>query len=140
MHRIFAVCVCALLAGCGISSQIIKIDALSFNDAIEDTTNKLLVLNVLRARDKAPLHFADIPVIRESMQQNVSVGFVDLIGGLLGTTTRNTRSATIGGQLSPSFEVTQLHSKDFNTGMTTPIDPKIVKYWLDRGLDRRIVL
>ena len=33
-----------------------------------------------------------------------------------------------------------LHSKEFITGITSPIDPKIVKYWLDRGLDRRIVL
>lgn len=140
MHRVWNLLLCACLGGCGVATSIIKSDALSFNDVIEDTTNKLLVLNVLRARDKAPLHFADIPVIRESMQQNVSLGYIDLLGGILGTTTRNTRTATLGGQLSPSFEVTQLHSRDFNTGMTTAIDPKIVKYWLDRGLDRRIVL
>lgn len=141
MHRTWGVFLCVVcLGGCGVSTAIIKSDALSFSDAIEDTTNKLLVLNVLRARDKAPLHFADIPVIRESMQQNASVNYLDLIGGILGTQTRNTRSAAIGGQLSPSFELTQLHSRDFNTGMTTPIDPKIVKYWLDRGMDRRIVL
>jgi hypothetical protein len=140
MHRICGLVLCACLAGCGVTTSMIKSDALSFNDAVEDATNKLLVLNVLRARDKAPLHFADIPVIRESMQQNATLGYIDLLGGILGTTTRNTRAATIGAQFTPSFEVTSLHSKEFNIGMTTPIDPKIVKYWLDRGLDRRIVL
>ena len=73
MHRVLAIALCVVLAGC-IGSPVMKSEALSFSDVIEDATNKLLVLNVLRARDKAPLHFADIPVIRESMQQNASLG------------------------------------------------------------------
>jgi len=139
MHRVLAMALCVVLAGC-IGSPVMKSEALSFSDVIEDATNKLLVLNVLRARDKAPLHFADIPVIRESMQQNASLGFIDFSGHITGTTQRSSRSGGLGVQFTPSFEITNLYSKDFNTGMTTPIDAKIVKYWLDRGLDRRIVL
>lgn len=102
MHRIGVITVCLLLSGCGsLSSPIIKADSLAFNDVIEEATNKLLVLNVLRARDKAPLHFADIPIIRESMQQSATLGYVDLLGGLLGTTTRTTRSADTGVQFTP---------------------------------------
>jgi len=129
-----------LLCGCGLSPAIIKSDSLAFGEVIEDTTNKLLVVNVLRARDKAPLHFADIPVIRESMQQTASLGFLNVQGPTLGTTQRDTRAGTLSFQSSPSFELTHLQSKDFITGISSPIDPKIVKYWLDRGLDRRIVL
>lgn len=140
MRRVLVPVLCLLLTGCGFSSAIIKSDSLAFNDIIEDTTNKLLVLNVLRARDKAPLHFADIPVIRESMQQSATVSYLDIFPPLLGTTQRNTRSAGAGVQFTPSFEVTHLHSKEFHTGIATPIDAKFVKYWLDRGLDRRIVL
>jgi hypothetical protein len=128
-----------LLCGCGVSPAIIKSDSLAFGEVIEDTTNKLLVINVLRARDKAPLHFTDIPVIRESMQQTASLGFVEVMGSL-STTTRDTRAGTLSFQTSPSFELTHLQSKDFITGISSPIDPKVVKYWLDRGLDRRIVL
>jgi hypothetical protein len=140
MNRIVAVAVCALLAGCGLSSRVIKIDSLSFNEVMEDTTNKLLVLNVLRARDKAPLHFADIPVIRESMQQSANFSAIDFSGPILGTTSRDNRTRGVGVQFTPSFELTNLYSKEFFTGISTPIDPKFVKYWLDRGLDRRIVL
>ena len=128
-----------VLCGCGVTPAIIKSDSLAFGDVFEDTTNKLLVVNVLRARDKAPLHFSDIPVIRESMQQTASLGFVEVMGSL-STTTRDTRAGTLSFQTSPSFELTHLQSKDFITGISSPIDPKIVKYWLDRGLDRRIVL
>ena len=67
MYRVLAVVLAFVLSGCGISTGIIKSDALDFGGIIEDTTNKLLVTNVLRARDKAPLHFADIPIVRESI-------------------------------------------------------------------------
>ena len=46
----------------------------------------------------------------------------------------------MGVQTTPSFDVVHLDAKDFVTGIASPIDPKFVKYWLDRGLDRRIVL
>ena len=53
---------------------------------------------------------------------------------------RDIRAVGAALQFTPSFELTHLHSKDFITGISSPIDPKVVKYWLDRGLDRRIVL
>jgi len=140
MLRVLALGLSMLLSGCGIAPTIIKSDSLAFGEVIEDTTNKLLVINVLRARDKAPLHFSDIPVIRESMQQSASLGILEVSGPVLGTTQRNTRAGNLSAQISPSFELTHLQSKDFITGISSPIDPKIVKYWLDRGLDRRIVL
>ena len=142
MRRIPAFGLSILLCGCGVSPEVIKFDSMSFGEVIEDTTNKLLVVNVLRARDKAPLHFADIPVIRESMQQSSSIGFLNFWnwGPTPPTTARDTRSGTLSFSSSPSFELTHLQSKDFITGISSPIDPKIVKYWLDRGLDRRIVL
>jgi len=141
MYRVLAFGLSVLLSGCGASSAVIKSESLDFGEVIEDTTNKLLVMNVLRARDKAPLHFSDIPVIRESMQQSGSLGFLNLLRDVpRSTTLRDTRSGGLTFQITPSFDINHLHSKEFITGMTSPIDPKIVKYWLDRGLDRRLVL
>src|SRR5437879_10640587 len=115
MRRVIAFGLCIWLCGCGLSSSLIKSDAVDFNDVIEDTTNKLLVLNVLRARDKAPLHFADIPVIRESITQSTSLSVTRVSGPVAGTTLRN--AATLGGivQMTPTFDINQLHSKDFIT-------------------------
>jgi len=141
MHRVSALGLSIWLTGCAISPVVINADSLSFGEVIEDTTNKLLVVNVLRARDKAPLHFADIPVIRESMQQSFSLSWLDFIGASRAPpTTRDSVALGTSVQKSPSFELTHLQSKDFITGISSPIDAKIVKYWLDRGLDRRIVL
>src|SRR6185503_18385909 len=95
MYRVLAVVLAFVLSGCGISTGIIKSDALDFGGIIEDTTNKLLVTNVLRARDKAPLHFADIPIVRESIQQSASFSLLQFTGGRLPTQT--TDALTAGG-------------------------------------------
>jgi len=140
MHRFLALGISILLGGCVVSPSTIHQDSLAFGEVIEDTTNKLLVMNVLRARDKAPLHFADIPVIRESMQQSFSLGFLEILGSMVAANLRDTRSATMSVQKSPSFDINHLQSKEFITGISSPIDAGVVKYWLDRGLDRRIAL
>jgi len=141
MHRVIALGLCVWLCGCGMSSTIIKSNAIAFNDIVEDTTNKLLVLNVLRARDKAPLHFADIPLMRETIQQTGTVGAQAYIGAIRPTfALRDILTAGGNMQVTPSFDMNPLYSKEFAQGMASTIDPKIVKYWLDRGLDRRIVL
>ena len=141
MHRILALGLSMCLSGCMISPTAIKSDTLGFGEVIEDTTNKLLVLNVLRARDKAPLHFADIPVLRQSMQQSFTLSLLDFIGAPRhATSTRDSVALGTSVQKTPSFDLNHLHSKEFITGMTSPIDPKVVKYWLDRGLDRRLAL
>lgn len=138
---ILAFCLSVWLGGCAISPAVIKSDTLALGEVIEETTNKLLVVNLLRARDKAPLHFSDIPILRESMQQSFSFSWLDFIGASRAPpSTRDSISFGTSVQKTPSFDLNHLHSKDFITGISSPIDPKIVKYWLDRGLDRRIVL
>lgn len=140
MYRVLALGLTVCLCGCGLSSSLIKSDAVSYDDVIEDITNKLLLLNILRARDKAPLHFDDIPIIHESIQQTASLLVTVPFGVRNGSTAREAAAGAVGMQLTPSFDVVHLDSKDFVTGIASPIDPKFVKYWLDRGLDRRIVL
>src|SRR5580700_4838403 len=112
------------LCGCMASNTVVRSQAMSFDDIIEDTTDKLLVLNILRAKDKAPLHFDEIPSIHESITGTASVQAVWPFGPLNKSVARNTLTAGSGIQLAPSFELDNLATKDFVTGMSTPIDPK----------------
>jgi hypothetical protein len=129
-----------IVGGCGLAAPIMKAETIHYDDVIEDTTNKLLLLNILRARDKAPLHFAQIPVIRESMQQGASVQVAAPFGFVRNSPQRNIGTAGLNFQLAPSYEIGHLNSREFVTGIASPIEPKFVKYWLDRGLDRRMIL
>jgi hypothetical protein len=121
-----------LLSACGIGAPIVRSDAWSYDEVIEDTTNKLLLANVLRARDKAPLHFAELPKISESAKAS---GSLAIKGG-----SEYFRSGGISYEIDPSFDLAHVTGKDFAMGIASPIDPKFVKYWRDRGLDQRLLL
>jgi hypothetical protein len=144
MHRTrvaLAACVAAIaLFGCSVPATVIRNQSVSYDDAIEDTTNELLLLNILRAKDKAPLHFDTIPAIHESLQANAQLQAAIPFGALNKSTARDTATPALGVQVAPSFEIDHLITKDFAMGIASPIDAKFVKYWLDRGLDRRIIL
>lgn len=140
MQRTATLLLLALLSGCTLSGAL-KSDAVSYDDVIEETTDKFLVVNILRARDKAPLHFSDIPLIHESLQATASLSPTVPFGSSPApSSTRKSATATVSVQSSPTFDLNHLDTKDFVTGIASPIDAKFVKYWLDRRLDPRIVL
>lgn len=133
--------VAVVLVACSVPAAVVRDQSISYGDAIEDTTDELLLLNILRAKDKAPLQFDTIPSIHESIQANAQLQSAIPFGPPnTKSTTRNLATGQLGLQVSPTFEIDHLVTKDFATGIASPIDPKFVKYWLDRGLDRRIVL
>jgi hypothetical protein len=142
MRTVALLLLATMICSCSLPSALVSSQTVSYDDAIEDITNKLLLLNILRAKDKAPLHFDEVPSIHESIQANASL----LAGFPFGSEpagksiTRNSISPGLSVQVAPTFEVDHLDTKDFATGIASPIDAKFVKYWLDRGLDRRIVL
>ena len=127
------------LQGCTMSGAI-RHDAVAYEAAINDLTDKFLVENILQARDKAPLHFVDIPLIHESIQTGATLSATTPFAARNASTARASATAGTSIQVSPSFDLAHLNSKDFVTGIASPIDAKFLKYWLDRGLDARIVL
>jgi len=139
-------CFCLSLSAC--VGSVMKSHMFSLDDVLEDTTDKLLVLNILRARDKAPLHFSDISDFHTSITETagLSIGREfdyfpgSLNGANAGTGRKFTNVPSFSYSISPTMNVTHLDTKDFVTGIASPIEPRFVKYWLDRGLDRRIVL
>src|SRR5580698_859794 len=89
------------LGGCIASNTVVRSQAMSFDDIIEDTTDKLLVLNILRAKDKAPLHFDEIPSIHESIQATGSLAFTIPYGPRPSNWTRNSFAPGVSLQVSP---------------------------------------
>lgn len=162
MWRILSLLSLSALSSCGVWSSTIRSDVVDYSDVLETTTNQFLLVNILQARDDAPLHFAALPNIHGSLQATASLaGTLPYEQGIEGTRaaamaatvstpgTAATPAAaflnasitpTITVQSSPSFEVDSVEAKDFVTGMSSPIDPKFIKYWVDRGLDKRIIL
>jgi hypothetical protein len=139
MRTVIAMVLAVCLAGC-IPASIIRDRAIEQNVTIEDVTDTLLVANILRARDHAPLQFADIPLIHESFQVSAGVTPTFLFGPVHPGSGSHTVAPTVTVQEAPTFDLNNLDTQEFVTGIMSPIKAQVVKYWLDRGLNDQLAL
>ena len=66
-----AALLCATLAACSFDQRIAD-HAVKYNKTVEEANNSLLLLNILRARDRRPMHFTAISQVRGSLSQSSS--------------------------------------------------------------------
>lgn len=130
-----------LLAACSLSGAVQR-NSIDYNRAIEDVTNQLIVTNVLRARDHAPLHFTDLSLIHGSLQISTTGNAVLPFGQGGNTTVRPRDLLTLGMtvQSSPAFDTSPLNSSGFTGGLLSPVPFKYFRYYLDRGVSQALLL
>ena len=123
------------LAACSFSEPIAR-QAIDYNTAVETAANTLLVRNVLRARDNAPLHFTSIPQIRGSL----SVGLTQPGAfGPAGAMAQNGAGLGLQALTSPSFDVAALDTQDFTRGILEPLAPQLFRYFAERGVSEQLL-
>jgi hypothetical protein len=129
-----------LVAGCSLAPVIAE-NTLDYNTAVETVTNGVLVTNILRARDYAPLYFSDLSQIRGavglSLQAQTTVPYGPVFPGATGASAQ-------GGPLAvssqPGFDVAPLNTKKFAEGMLEGIDVKVSAYFIQRHVDPKVFL
>ena len=117
----------ALLAGCSTHLDIAE-QSTSANRGVEDAHNRILLLNALRAARQRPMYFTSIvsltvPIPRASPTVSVAVPLESGAAAATGT-------ATVRAEV-PSFNVAVLDSQKFITGITTPLKPSLVRFYLE---------
>ena len=135
MRRALAGLLLLALAGCALGQPIAQ-QAVDYNHAVEAAANALLVTNVLRARDEAPLHFTSMPQIRGSL----SVGLSQPGIGLPIAGSQQGLNLGLSGSNSPSFDVSALDTQDFIRGLLEPLESQIIRYYWDRGYPDQLIL
>ncbi len=141
MRSLAWVIAAAVLGGCSLLSLAPQLDrnALDYHEVVEDVTNNILVTNILRARDRAPLHYSDLSIIRGSVQAGAAAQATIPFGNLNAATDRKgLQLGNISIQSAPNFDLGTLDTNDFTHGILTPISGETIKYFLDQGLDPRI--
>lgn len=121
-----------LLASCSLSGTITD-HSVAYNSTVETATDTLLVTNVLRARDQAPLHFTTIGAIHGSFSLSAGLGY-DLTAVNSGT-----QPALLAAS-NPSFDIGPLDRQEFARGLLRPIDPVLLRLLSDRGLPDQLLL
>jgi hypothetical protein len=127
----------ALLAlptgGCSLGADIGR-HSIAYNGTVERVTDTLLLTNVLRARDRAPLHFTAIGAIHGALGLSAGVGY-DLSG-----VANSAILPAILGSTNPSFDIGPLDRQEFARGLIRPIDPGLFRLLSDRGLPDQLLI
>lgn len=128
IHRITQALLLAapmLVGACSLNDTISR-HGVAYNESVEATTDTVLVMNILRARDQAPLHFTAIGAIHGALTLSAGLGY-DLT-----SVNRGTQPALLAAT-SPSFVISVLDRQEFARGLLRPLDPALFRLLSDHG-------
>jgi hypothetical protein len=137
--RFAAALLTAALGACS-GSPLIDFHAADYRETEASAGDSQLLLNILRAKDDLPIHFADLSNIHGSIQMTASGTATIPFAHFAGSTTPSTAGPTLGAQIAPTFDVGTLDTQDFTRGMLSPVNPQIVKQLFDQGVDPRLIM
>ena len=129
------------LSACNLTPRV-DYDALQYHEANALTSNRILLLNILRSKDNAPLHFAQLSLLHGQVSEQGGLAVSQPYGGNPRSTSLPRALLLPSGSVSDAvnFDLGTLDTQDFTKGVTTPIAPPMLKYFLDSGMDSRLVL
>jgi hypothetical protein len=120
-----------LLAGCGVDRHVAD-ELTTFNEAQQKGTAQLVLLNILRARDRQPLAYSHFDVLRGGINGSSSASLGVPFGpGLSGLNT-NTFSAALGLSPGISQDVKPQDDQDFYRGILTPLSEETWALYQDQ--------
>jgi len=113
--------------------------ATDFNIQAADVQDRTMLLNIIRAANRYPMHFTELSTL--SGTQTASVGgtltlpFAVLNGG------NSVFSAAPTGTLTdtPTFNIAVLETQEFYKGMLAPISENQLANYVDEGLQRELI-
>jgi hypothetical protein len=136
----------AVLLGLALSAcsmePAINHQVVDYFDANDVASNQVILRNILRARDGAPLHFSELTNIRGVLTISANASTTAPYGSRMHVTTIPMKLGTLGVSVStsPSFDVNSLDTKTFTDGVMKAITPDTAAFFLDEGLDYRLLL
>ncbi len=139
--RIWPVLAALLLSACSLASTI-NDDVIDYFKVNDLAANRIILLNILRAKDSAPLHFGELSQVRGQLSANASASSTFPFGPKdhASVQPRTLGTIGIGVSTSPSFDITSLDKQDFTKGVMAPITPETAQFFLNEGIDYRLVL
>ena len=125
-----------LLAGCAFQVRIAE-DGVAYNKTVERMQNELLLVNILRAKDRMPMHFTALSLIRGNLRGSFDSRGTFPFGGDASDTF--TASAAASYTSNPSFDVAILNSQEFMQGIMSPTPMQTIRYYRDQGWPPRLL-
>jgi len=116
-------------------------EALEFNAQAADAQNKTLLLNIMRAANRMPMHFTELSTLTGTSTET-STGALTIPFATFRTQTGGALTASPTEQIAhtPTFNVAVLETQEFYQGMMKPVSMEQVSAYLNEGLPPELVL
>ncbi|MGA2409233.1 MAG: hypothetical protein ABSG46_02450 [Candidatus Binataceae bacterium] len=115
--------------GCAVADKF-GYRAVEYNSQASDTRNQVLMLNILRSAYRKPLMFTDLPSVTGSASATGGIGTELPLGGAAAGYQINPIASLSGG---PTFNLVTLNTKEFYSGMLSPIPIRIFGSYVAQG-------
>jgi hypothetical protein len=118
----------------------------TINRAAANARNESILLNIIRASHSVPLNFVAFSRVSGSQSAQASVGLpafglgpVPLVSSVQKQTVFGSSVFNANTNVNNSFDIGILESKEFYSGLLTPVDLATVNYFGRQGYSRQLL-
>lgn len=133
MHRLCTILpILVLLTGCTLGRPLAQ-HAISYNKTVENAQNEMLLLNVVRAKERMPMYFTAIGGITTSIGYEVESGGLTVTDAGGGSDTWQLGLPSASYSNSPTVQISVLDDEKFTRGTLTPVGADTIYYYWQQG-------
>lgn len=132
-----AVMMASLLSGCTFQRELGEI-AVDHNRMVADSADQVMLLNILRAQHRMPLHFSSVTTVNGDISMELGGSITPSLVQRGADTTELGASGTF--TTNPSFTAAVLDNDKFQRGILKPIDTQVIAYLLDQGYPDDLIM
>lgn len=132
---IFVAGMAICLAGCAmLPKERVASTTTDYNLVVEKVQNEMLLLNVVRASKRHPMYFTGFNLLRGSLSYSFQTGDITIPFGKIGAGLDGAYSIapSVRYSTNPSFDLVVWDTKEFTSGIMTPVSIDTVYYYLDK--------
>ena len=115
-------------------------DAVAYGTAISDINDRVLLSNIIRARDYVPLNITELSTVTGTLTAQTNLGLSVPFGGNYGTTPRGTVTPAVELGAAPTFNMAALNTRGFTLNIIQPISPVYIASKWNSGISHELLL
>ena len=113
--------------------------ATNFNAEVADAQNATLLINVMRAANRFPMHFTELSTLSGTSQVSGTAALSTPFATLNNGSGVLSASPSLTVSQSPTFNVAVLETQEFYQGVMAPLTPEKLSVYVSEGLPRELV-
>lgn len=131
------VLILGVLTGC-VSPMALNRAVIAYDDAVTDALSQQLLINIVRAHHRQPVHFTGVSNIAATFNFQANAGAMPALGGLAGASIL----PIFGGSIaeSPTISIVPIEGEDFTKRLLTPFPQSKLTLLLRQRFDVDLLL